>query len=298
MKPEMKRRKVGFVMKKLIFVLTMLLLAVPAMAQQPVIWAECDVNDGNGVVTIYYDVNDACEIRAFALNISVNDAVIDDAWGESDDYWVYPGTYNDDWSVVAPSGDPGAEEGLGSGSITSEQGSLYAQGENEPCDVGELLTLIVNGDPGALVTVSLAENDTRGGVVKKATPGEDVTPKFIGCSYQTPCFKEGMVDACGQTITAEQVARWVDLGEPCCWCYDCHCKGDVDGNCVVEPDDVTEAAQGWLVYADGYCSDTDYNGVIEPDDITNIADGWINDCPSPCVLVPPEPDGCDPEANS
>jgi hypothetical protein len=96
----------------------------------------------------------------------------------------------------------------------------------------------------------------------------------------------------------DEYNRWVGLGKPCCWCYDCHCKGDTDGNCTVNPDDVTEAAEGWIVYANGYCADTDYNGTVNPDDITAFADGWINGCPGVCTAVPPEPSGCDPDANS
>ena len=64
-------------MKKMIFLLTLLLLVTPAMAQKCYIWAECvenpDMNDEepNFLVNIYYDTNDwgdPCEIRAIALD--------------------------------------------------------------------------------------------------------------------------------------------------------------------------------------------------------------------------------------
>ncbi|MFC1738651.1 hypothetical protein ACFL1G_06350 [Planctomycetota bacterium] len=212
-------------MKKMIFVLAILLMAVPAMAQTVTISATCEVWDGNGLVTISYDANgapDPCEIRAFALDITVdNDGVIEDAWNESDDYWVFPGTYDDDWSVVAPSDDPGALGGLGTGGITTEQGSLFAEGEKEPNDTGDLLQFTVSGE--GTICVSIAANTTRAGVVNRANPGTPPDITFKGCCVE-------LVGAACGNLTPEQTETWEGWGAPAPqnWCGLCWRCGDVN----------------------------------------------------------------------
>lgn len=160
---------------------------------------------------------------------------------------------------------------------------------------GLLVHLLDNTDVVMTVTVS-GSTIIDGETIPVGTEMHRLS--VIAITTPEPCFFVGMVDSAGHTVTQAEVDLWVALGNPCCWCYDCHSKGDIDGNCTVNPDDVTEAAAGWIVYADGYCSDTDYNDSVNPDDITAMADGWINGCPGVCVGPPPEPDGCDPLANS
>ena len=175
-------------MKKMIFVLAILLIAVPAMAQKVTVSATSEEIEGDTYVTISYDCNgapDPCEIRAFALDIILDaNGVIAEAWSDSEDYWVFPGTYDDDWSVVAPNDDPGALGGIGTASMTTEQGSLYAisEGDTPPVDACDLLTFRVSGD--GTVCVSISANGTRAGVVSKDNPG---TPPDI--TFKGTCFE-------------------------------------------------------------------------------------------------------------
>lgn len=171
----------------MIVVLAILLMAVPAMAQKVTVSATSEEIEGDTYVTISYDCNgapDPCEIRAFALDIILDaNGVIAEAWSDSEDYWVFPGTYDDDWSVVAPNDDPGALEGIGSAEMTTEQGSLYAisEGDTPPVDACDLLTFRVSGD--GTVCVSISANGTRAGVVSKDNPG---TPPDI--TFKGTCF--------------------------------------------------------------------------------------------------------------
>lgn len=292
-------------MRKIIGALTILALAVPAMAG---VCVECNQVPDTNIVEVTYtmDVGDTNLPRAFALDvtISVDNANDIDPNILSDEYYVAPGSYSYNEATGAVNwGNPVISADVNS--FTIEMGSLWAT--NDPCHptqpdpCGVLFNFTVDND----CTVTLEENAARAGEDSNGVVMEDTQQSFPanyvdlnGCTVQLDCFQEGATDNCGHTITLTEYNRWVGLGKPCCWCYDCHCKGDTDGNCTVNPDDVTEAAEGWLVYANGYCADTDYNGTVNPDDITAFADGWINGCPGVCTAVPPEPNGCDPDANS
>lgn len=232
------------IMKKMVFVLAILLMAVPAMAQTVTVYATCEseADDANGLVTISYDVNgapDPCEIRAFALDIIVdNNGVIEDAWSDSEDYWVFPGTYDDDESVVAPSGDPGALGGIGTGGITTEQGSLYAisEGDTPPPDACDLLQFTVSGDPCTTVCVSISVNTTRAGIVSKDNPGTPPDITFKGC-----CVDIGEEPKVCGNLTPEQIVVWQAWGEPDNWCTPCWRCGDVTGDGLVFFGDVIQA---------------------------------------------------------
>lgn len=183
-------------MKKFAFLLAMLVLAAPAMATVTV---SCVVVDTT--VTVSYASTEPNEIRAFALDITVNSGTITsvtaakegESTSASKGYGIFPGTIyivdGDvcDWNTpVAPSGDPCAEGGIGTGGITVELGSLYEDG-NAPLQPGPLpLLSFVMTDSSANVTI--AENARRGGVVMKnpdetvATDGSgDVLLVLLGC---------------------------------------------------------------------------------------------------------------------
>lgn len=164
-------------MKKMILVMALLAMAVPAMA---------DVNDvtvtitdiGGGVAQIGYtsDVN----VAAFGIDIIVIGATITavdaNMAGESTaakrGFGIFPASFdayidpgNPDWDNVnytplAKVGSTGALGGLGTTGVTLEMGTLYEDG-NEPAKTGVLGTFTVSGTCTASVTV----NGSNGGIV-------------------------------------------------------------------------------------------------------------------------------------
>ena len=183
-------------MKKFAFLLALLVLAAPAMAD---VIVSCNI--AGSTVTVSYASTEPNEIRAFALDITVSSGTITSVTaakeGESSSvskgYGIFPGTIyivdGDvcDWNTpVAPSGDPCAEGGIDTDGITVELGSLYEDG-NAPLQTGPLPLLSFEvSDPAC--QVNIAENARRGGVVMKnpdetvATDGSgDVLLVLIGC---------------------------------------------------------------------------------------------------------------------
>jgi hypothetical protein len=89
------------------------------------------------------------------------------------------------------------------------------------------------------------------------------------------------------------VTRWGTKGEPNCWCYDCHNRGDIDGDCAIGGTDIMgfDATSGWsYAFTSGYGadSDIDYDGAIGGTDIMGYdgssgwSNGFSNQC-GPCV---------------
>jgi hypothetical protein len=73
----------------------------------------------------------------------------------------------------------------------------------------------------------------------------------------------------------------VTLGKPECWCYDCHCKGDANGDCIIDAGDAMSFVADWNSY--GPCGDTDYDQDVDAGDAMAFVDGWNNGCPAGCV---------------
>lgn len=211
-------------MKKLIFVLAVLLLAIPS-------WAGITVSataDGNEVTISYQmDGDDANLPRAFGLDVSVSGAVIvSGPVVNVNDYYVAPGTY--EYDPCTPNdvnwGDPVV--GLTATGFTLEAGSLYD--DSDPCHPiapdsnGWLCKFYLDTDTGFYV--DLEENAARAGVVMEDTekvwpPGYVVLEDAnVG---QDECFNSGHAD----------YAYWKDpnVGEPLCFCYKRQCYGDADG---------------------------------------------------------------------
>jgi hypothetical protein len=90
----------------------------------------------------------------------------------------------------------------------------------------------------------------------------------------------------GVYITPAMYNLWLSLGRPECWCYDCHSKGDSDGDCDVDTGDITTLIAGWNSYLNGLCTDTDNDGDVDTGDVTNTLNGWNNGCPPGCVPLP------------
>ena len=157
-------------MKKIAFVLVVLLFAAPALALVT-ITAE-QVGDTNEVNITY--VTNGNLPRAFGLDVTVDygvitactPAMVGECTASVQGYGIFPGTIQidgggdvtDDGTPVAPFDDPGALLGIDSNGITLEMGSLYVDG-NEPDVSGVLCTITVSED----CTVSIAGNAARCG---------------------------------------------------------------------------------------------------------------------------------------
>jgi len=236
-------------MKKLVLVLAVLLISLPAMAAVT-ITAECD----GDVYTVSY-ATDGNNVRAFALDISVDAGTIDAVGSLNADYDIYPGSIvivdgevNDAGSAVCDDAYPDTLGGMGTAGCTIEMGSLYADGELAPATSGVLCTFTVS-DTAAIVTI--AENGIRGGIVME-DPEEDVA------------------------VTIDVIC---DPGpDPC--------PGDVDGDTWVSPNDVTSLVGFLNPYADVYYwvevtpetvnNDVDGDGWVSPNDVTALV-GFLND---------------------
>lgn len=233
-------------MKKIVFMLAILLIAAPAWAT---VYVTCS-DSGGGVVTISYDATgESSLVRAFALDITANDANIVAVNDVNPKYWVYPGSIvivgnevNDVGSAVCDAAKyPETLPGPDSNGVTVEMGSLYVGGPNAPGPNGVLCTITVNAN----CHVDGTTNDIRGGVVLE--DGTVATVDVTGCDVEVggPCFPEAHPD----------YAEWLSVGSPDSWCYPRQCHGDSDGQ---------QEQVGWFWY------------YVAFDDLNIFIDGWQN----------------------
>jgi len=199
-------------MKKMIFVLALLLMTAPAMAGVKLTATTGSTAADFNLVTISYDGNSTGNIRAFAVNITVNGGkVIKEPTDVSGTYRIFPGTItiwqndiNDPGKCYAPATDPGALEGPGTSGMTLEMGSLYQMGvDPNPPPTGILCKFRVSGTITPVVTIT-EEVLHRGGVVMENT-GVAANPVFkrvYGC--HSGCQNKG--DA-----TMDNAVNYADL---------------------------------------------------------------------------------------
>ena len=213
-------------MRKIIFALTILVLAAPALADVTI----TATDEGGGVVAITYVASgEPSKVRAFGLNITVDsgcdiDAIDDFNTGDNNGYGIFMdnividgnGLVTSFGNPVAPSGAPGALGGLGTGGITVEMGSLYEDG-NAPDDSGTLCRITVNDNGASDCNLALAAEDVhRGGVVSES--GSTITPVLEGTKVTFACFPSAHAD----------YSEWLSVGSPASWCYVRQCHGDAD----------------------------------------------------------------------
>ncbi len=169
-------------MKKVLLVAAMLIIAAPVMATVSV----TATDKGSGVVEVSYNCSAAEKVRAFALDITVDNGLVinnirDFNRGESKvpggGYGIFPGKFanyinasspnwaDTNYTPIGRTTDPNTKSGLGTGAITVELGTLYV-GPNSPGTSGLLFRLDVNTNVGAHDgNLSIALNGTRGGIV-------------------------------------------------------------------------------------------------------------------------------------
>ena len=256
-------------MRKFSLIVAVLLFAAPAWATVH-ITCSCD----GDVVTVSYTVDsEPNKVRAFALDITVGSGTItavDDS--VSSWYTIYPGSIviedgvvTDDGNAVAdPCDHPDTQGGVGTGGITVEMGALYSP-PTDPCGPplsGDLLTFTVSETP---TTVTITENDARGGVVMTdPTVDPDVNAPGCECGGAVDCLIGGNAGPLEYSDWANPM--W---GKPACWCYCRQCRGDTDGTktgpfYVAIPDlTLFAAAYGKMdpqlvLIPNGICADLDH----------------------------------------
>jgi hypothetical protein len=218
-------------MRKISLILAVLLLAAPA-------WATVNITcsqDGNEVTVSYEVTGEPNKVRAFALDIvidnpDVNIVAVDDTVNAY--YTIFPGSVvisngeiTEQGSAVAAESDypDDTQPGLGSSGITIEMGALYYPTDdsspNAPPNQGDLLKFYVEE---IACTVTISENNARGGVVL-TDPAEDPTVNAPGCELT---FEECLI---GGNAGPNEKSDWDAWGKPDCWCYQRQCRGDADG---------------------------------------------------------------------
>ena len=232
-------------MRKLSLLLAALLVATPAMAAVRII-----VESEGSTAAVSY-ATDGEKVRAFALDITVDegtiDAITDFVRGESTadnpGYGIFPGNFAryitvdadtgevttwdpNEYTPVADPCDPGALSGLGTAGITVEMGALYYPTDdsspNAPPDSGLLFKLTLSES----ATVTVALNEARGGIVLT----DPDTAAVVDLDQATGIAVGGTVDEADLLAeTHPDYAEWVAVGKPACWAYPRQCHGDADG---------------------------------------------------------------------
>jgi hypothetical protein len=241
-------------MKKIILALVVLVFAAPAWADVVITCAQVD--DTNEVVISFDATTEANLVRAFSLNIQLDDdATILSVGNVNPDYYIHPGTIQIDTSgpeVQIDYGTPVAEYddlqsdtllGLDSNGITIEMGSLYYPtgpgSVNAPAKNGVLLSIYLSRPtaPDLQTCLTISGNVARAGSsgVVMEDPDEVVTVDSTGCCV------DFLPEECywGQPDYDE----WEAVGKPLCWCYPRQCHGNATG----EPPEGGVKAGYWYV---------------------------------------------------
>jgi hypothetical protein len=254
-------KKGRLVMKKLMLVLAVVLMAVPAMAAVTITASDA----GSCTAAINYTSTGTLP-RAFALDITVNNGAVitgvDVAGAQP--FNIYMGTIVIDatgvvtnpGTPVAPAGVGGALGGIGTSGITIEMGSLYDKNATpvvgKPAASGLLIKVTVDKS----CHVSLASNVARGNVVlEDATV---VAPTLVGADItcQTQICK-GDFDGDG-FVTTDDLALMISSLRPYApdYAYECanpaNCPGDFDGDGFVTTDDLALMISSLRPYAPDY----------------------------------------------
>jgi len=296
-------------MRNIALAIIVLAVTIPAMAD-----VDITISSDANKVTIGYDCNEGEVVRAFALNIDVNNGafVVGSAASAVDpnvaDYYIYPGSISftivDGNTVIdVPNfGTPVAEQDANGGVL--EMASLYSTNDPDPNRhdppgaSGDLATFYVDTSDGNCVTVTLSEDSKRGGVVLE-DPNEAFTLNLPDpLEICEECLVVGQVKG-GVLITQAMYDLWKTLDSPECWCYDCHFRGDINNDGWIDFADIVGTdGIGGTIY-DGWldswniqyhpCSDINNDGWIDFGDIVGsdgiggtVMDGWLDGWDTGC----------------
>jgi hypothetical protein len=238
---EKRRKGKGKLMRKMLLMLSVLLLGATAFAADVTI--SCST-DGNEVTVSYQAHGDANIPRGLGLNIELAcDANITATGSYNADYWVYPGSIDINTTVDPPVVDsngspvavpdpcnpgrelPGPPDANG---MTIEMGSLHYPPEvnsvNAPDINGVLLKFYV--DASADCNVVISGNAARGNVVLYDATEADVL--YTGCTVTTDCLPG----------SDPGYALWVTMGKPKEWCCKWQSSGDATGDGNINVNDL------------------------------------------------------------
>jgi hypothetical protein len=245
-------------MKKLIFVLALLLMAAPAMAaielnfEEWEGWVDDDPNFGWNEGMLSYDVNGENIPRAFAIEVQLDDPnfEIDWIWREGDGgdaYWVTPTHIDIGDGEVLEWGPAWGE--LDGDYAVIEMASLYAEGEAGPPSEAGLCGIAVVGPAGETVCLDFAVEPVRGGVIDESLNPLEIDPNGPICLTMASPGPE-------------------------CWDYPCFGCGDADGSDSVGSADAVVLISAWPPKTYNPCADFDQSGGVGSADAVILINHW------------------------
>ena len=268
-------------MKKLIFILALLLIATPAWSDIELNLEQLDAWEQEGeegepnvffaLGLLSYDVNGSAVPRAWGLELLLDneEASFDGIWRENEDfelpltgggeaYWVSPGTYPDNAPGVGETDD---------GASLVELASLYPEGDDSPPDVCDLLYLLIIGPNDTEICMDITANAIRGGVIDEAGNPLDIDPN----------------DLCMQT--SEPIPPYEpDPNANTCWDNVNECAGQKEGDATcdgsVNLDDLRALKDAFLANKGDAnydcCADFNQDETVNLDDLRVLKDGFLN----------------------
>lgn len=271
-------------MKKIVLTLAMLMLASPAWAAVNITAAQ--VGDTNEIVISY--ASTGVLPRAFSLNLQLDEpnSSIVSVGNVNADFPIHPGTISIDLSGPEPSidyGTPVAPQsdlpsdtlpGLGTTGVTIEMGSLYAPtgpgSPNAPDPNGVLLSIILAGDPGSTICLTITGNVARAGSDGVVLEDPDLDPD---ASFPAP------------------VCVLLPQAYPPCWDLLTQCHGDTNNDTTVNITDFFALKDSWTksdpdpLY--NPCADFNRDYSVNITDFFILKDHWTQTVPSDCTPGPP-----------
>lgn len=214
-------------MKKILFVLAVLLLAAPAMASVTINAVQSDTDPCDVYIT--YVNTEGPNVRAFALDIWVDDGNIltiedynvGECIGDANcGYGIFMGTIEIDGAgVVTNDGTPVAElsdlpsdtlPGLDSNGVTTEMGALYKLGVFPgPAQTGTMYKVRVSKLP---CNLTIRTNVSRAGIVlENGDSSEDSGPPFTTNLPQVVALEGAEVGCCPGDISEDEKLTLTDF---------------------------------------------------------------------------------------
>jgi hypothetical protein len=229
-----KKRKEGITMKKVLPILLVVAMALPALAEVDVT-AAAGTNPGELIVTVTPSNGAAVRGVALVLNTDTGDAVID---GTDDvvvsglntniDYFFTNGTAGvgetsaGEGHAIAKADAAGAIDDPSDNRLPASSFSLssaYLDPDSTQLGQTSAMTFTVTYT-GTAGCISVAPDGLRGAIVGDNL-GTITYPS--ACTEVTfgpgECFNDNLGN----------YAEWTTFGSPACWCFERNCHGDADG---------------------------------------------------------------------
>lgn len=221
-------------MKKMVLLAAVMMIAAPAMAT--ITFAVTDNEDGTFTVSYTSDAGDLPRGVAIKVDVTGNDitgivadsqlaafnANIDHLYSNPGDDLDTPGQ-----NALALDGAPGVFVSghiavISAGVLDTAGGQGAGPSSSDP---DGLITITTDMVAGETALVTLTADVFRG-------PGSGVVGSVIDSNLSGGGFVEQVITAPPEECLKETdpgYAFWLAGGEPDCWCYRRHCRGDADG---------------------------------------------------------------------